>query len=618
MLPNSSVREVTIKDYLKVLQKRAGVILTFLAVIPTAVAVVDFNTKPVYLASVTLSVGKGSPKIVSFQQSYQDYWTIKEYYDTQFKILNSRLLAEKVFEELKLSKDSDYRNIADPAGKLRGQVRVDRPKDSSIVFVYVDDSDPLRASSIANAYAKVYIEYSAELREGSSKKAIAWLESQVNDIKKKLQQSEVALNKYIQENKIVAVPDIEKKTETLLQSLKQEKSRLEIERSEAAERYKAKHPKMIALKAQLENVDKKIDQETNNLLNLNQKMVQYNLLKKDVESNQQLYTNLLTRSKETDITDKIEEAPIKVIDNARPPTTPYKPKTKKDVLRAIGIALVLGIGFSLFLEYLDSTIRTSEDVSFYLGLPFLGYVPTVSKQEAGTDQARMLLCSSNPKSLITEAYRAIRTSLLFAFPEDKPLKTIMVTSSVPQEGKSFVITNLSQVFCQMNERIVLIDVDMRRPKVHKAFGFELKPGLSDFLTGNVSADAVIRKTSVPNLFVITAGTIPPNPSELLLSGKLHVLLDELKAKYDRILLDSPPILSVADTSVLSNIVDAVALVVRGASTRLEAGIKAKQKILESKGKIIGVIVNNIRPEKEDSYYYYHYYYADQDNKKNKA
>ena len=194
----------------------------------------------------------------------------------------------------------------------------------------------------------------------------------------------------------------------------------------------------------------------------------------------------------------------------------------------------------------------------------------------------------------------------------------MVTSSLPQEGKSFISANLSQAFCQMNERIVLIDMDMRRPKTHKAFNFDLKPGLSDFLAGSLTSDAIIRKTLVSNLSVITAGTIPPNPSELLLSGKIHVLLDELRAKYDRIIIDSPPVLSVPDTSILASIADGAVLVIRGAYTRLEAVVKAKQKILESKGKIIGVIVNNIRPEKEDSYYYYHYYYAEEEKSKKKT
>jgi len=620
MLPTSGVREVTIKDYLRVLRKRLGIIVAFIVVIPTIVAIIDFNTKPAYKAFVILSINRNIPKIVNFQQSYPygDYWwSTKEYYETQIKILNSRILAEKVFEELRLSKDSDYQNIPDPIVKLIGQLSTERAKESNIIFFAVDDVDALRASTIANAYAQAYIRQDTELKSRSSKETLAWLDSQVVDIKKKLQESEIALNKYIQDNRIVTTPDVEKKTETLLQNLKQEKSRLEIDRSEAVKRYKIKHPRMISLNAQLEDVNKKIDQETNNLLALNQKMVQYNILKKDVDSNQQLYTVLLTRSKETGITGQIEQNPITIIDAARPPSAPYKPNTKKDIFRAIGISLILGIGLVLFLEYLDSTIRTSEDVSFYLNLPFLGYIPIVGK-EAKTDQERMLICSGNPKSLVTEAYRAVRVSLLFAFPEDKPLKTIMITSSLPQEGKSFISINLAQAFCQINERIILIDMDMRKPKVHKAFGFELKPGLSEFLTGSLTLDAAIRKTPVSNLSIITAGTIPPNPSELLVSGKVHALLGELRTKYDRVIIDSPPILSVPDSAILVSIADGVVLVIKGASTRMEAAVKAKQKIVESKGKIIGAIVNNIRPEKEDSYYYYHYYYADEEKAKKKT
>lgn len=158
---------------------------------------------------------------------------------------------------------------------------------------------------------------------------------------------------------------------------------------------------------------------------------------------------------------------------------------------------------------------------------------------------------------------------------------------------------------------------MRRPRIHKSFKFDSKPGLSDFLTGNVGLDAIIKTTMVPNLSLITSGTIPPNPSELLTSAKIRILFEELKSKYDRIIIDSPPILSVADASLLANVVDGVILVLKGASTRLEPIRRAKDRILEAEGRIIGAVVNNIEPEKEDRYYYYHYYYSEEEKAKEK-
>jgi capsular exopolysaccharide synthesis family protein len=397
--------------------------------------------------------------------------------------------------------------------------------------------------------------------------------------------------------------------ETLLDELKQRRAKVETELAEAEKRYGTKHPKIIALYAQLRDVNSKIESESSRLLGLNEKMVQYNLLKKEAETNQQLYTTLLQRSKETGVSEKIALSNIRIVDAAKPPETPYKPKKSRDLMMALFLALGLGVSSAFFLEHLDSTIRTAEDVSHYLTLPFLGYIPAIHK-EAKTDRDKGLFCFHSPRSTITESFRAVRTSILFASPEDKPLKLVMVTAAFPQEGKSFFSANLATIFSQVNEKVVLIDVDMRRPKLNKTFGLDIKPGLSNYLTGNAEINSIVRPTEVPNVSVITSGTIPPNPSELLTSNKIRVLLNELLVSFNRIILDTPPILSAPDSSLLSSIVDGVVLVVKGASTRLEAVVKAKERVLEAKGRIIGVVINNIQPEKEDRYYYYHYYYQE--------
>jgi capsular exopolysaccharide synthesis family protein len=284
---------------------------------------------------------------------------------------------------------------------------------------------------------------------------------------------------------------------------------------------------------------------------------------------------------------------------------------------AILFALFSGIGIAVLLEYLDSSIRNAEDVSNYLNLPFLGYIPSINMQDGKNESEKALICYQKTTNPTIESYRALRTSILFSSPEDKPLKTILITSSLPGEGKSFLASNLASIFSQVNERVVLIDVDMRRPKLYKLFNIDQKPGLSAFLTGSASLESIIRPTPFNNLSIITSGAIPPNPSELLSSGKIRALLEELKLKFDRIIVDSPPALNVADTHLLCNSVDGVILVVKGASTRLEAVVGAKNKILESKGRIIGAVVNNINPEKEDRYYYYQYYTEDKDKAKHK-
>lgn len=609
MLPNPEIHEVRLQDYLKILRKRILVIVAFLIVIPSVVVVKVFTEIPIYRATVSILIRQTSPRVTKFEEVYQlSAIESKQYYQTQYKILASRVLLERVFTDLHLSREKDFLEAKDPIGLLKKKIIIEPVKHSQIVLIHVDDVDALRASAIANALAKDYIQYDIETKNIATKEAVVFLETQLTDIKKKLRESEEALNEYIQKNKIVTIPDIEQKSNILLETLKESKSKLETELANNLKRYKEKHPKIIALTAQLAEVNKKIEEETNNLLALTGKLVQYNLLKKEVESNQQLYTSMLNRAKETSVSEKIETSNIQIIDAAKPPDAPYKPQKAKSISISILFALFCGVGFVFFLEYLDSSIHAAEDVRIYLDLPFLGYIPSISRQTK-TIVERGLICHLKPTSASAEAYRAVRTSILFAFPQDTPLKSILVTAALPEEGKSMIASNLSLIFNQTNERVVLIDMDMRRPVQNKIFNLEQKNGLSNFLAGNIDLESIIKPTLIRNLYVVTSGVIPPNPSELLSSKKIRQFFDELKSRFDRIIGDSPPILSVADTSLLANIVDGVVLVIKGASTRIEAIKKAKEKILEAKGKVIGVIINNVTPEKEEGYYYYHHYYS---------
>jgi len=390
-----------------------------------------------------------------------------------------------------------------------------------------------------------------------------------------------------------------------LESLKRQKSELETRLADSAKRYKDKHPVIVSLETQIEDVNAKLEQEIVDMLELNTKMVHYNILKNEVDSNQNLYESLLEASKETSIAEKNQISAIQLIDIAQPDDVPFKPQKKKSIILAILVALFGGIGTTVLLEYFDSSIRTAEDISNYVNLPFLGYIPTCGK-DIRTDGEKAAVCFQKPTSPMAESFRALRTSIIFSSPEDKPLKSILVTSSIPGEGKSFLSMNLAIIFSQMNEKVILIDGDMRRPKLHKNMDLDNKEGLSTYLIGSADLDAIIKSAAVPGLSVITSGPIPPNPSELLSSTKVGALIREVSSKYDRIIIDAPPGFSVADTLLLANIVDGVVLLIKGGSTRLDPVLSTKKKIIDTKAKIIGAVINNIHPEKEDKYYYYHY------------
>jgi capsular exopolysaccharide synthesis family protein len=611
MFPNSEIREATINDYIKILKKRLWIIVVAVLVIPVAVLVFDLMQVPLYKATTSLVIDIVPSKVKTVDTlNVYDRGLITD----QITIIKSGILAEEVFNTLRLNQDPDFKNLKSPVAKLTTMIKVDLEKTGSkVVLISVSDTDALRASLIANTLAEAYLKRDVDSRNKSLKEAGQWLQNQLDDIRDKEQEASKKVNVYAQENKIVTSSDAGARQDQVLMTLKQQRLDIEQKIVEASRRYKEKHPTMINLRADLANVNSKIEEETKNASVLKDKLVQYNLLVKEAESYRQLYNAMLQRSREVGVSEKIEGSGIRILDKALPAEKPFKPTTQQDVLRSILIAFLLGCGIVLFIEYLDSSMRTAEDVSSYLDLPFLGYIPPCDKQ-VKTDAEKSLVCFQMKTLPIAESFRALRTSILFSFPEDKPLRTMMVTSALPDEGKSFTAINLALIFCQLNEKVLLVDVDMRNPRVNKVFSFDQKPGMSTILTGNCDFDQAVRKTFVPGLSVITSGLVPPNPSELLHSSKLIAFIEEAKTKFDRVIFDCPPVLVGADSLLVANKVNGVVFVIKGALTRLPVLVMAKKKLIAAKASIVGAIINNLKPEAQD-HYYYHYSYKEDDGKK---
>lgn len=612
MLPSPQVREITLKDYIKVIQKRRWVISSTFFVVVISTTVFTLRMTPVYRATVSIIIEKAPPKVISIEEVYQPGGAEKDYYQTQYKLLGSRMLAKMVSDELKLARDPEFSK--DPVSRVLSKLNVEPVKESRMVNLSFESQDPIKAAKIANTFAQAYIQQDLETKKSASQYAVGWLDEQLTEMKKKLETAEVNLNKYIQENKIVSIPTLQEESQGLLQTLKREQARLETDIQEAAQRYKEKHPKMLGLNSELESVGEKIKLETEHLLDLNEKMIQYNVLKREVESNRQLYESLLKRAKETAVSEELQTSRIRIVDPAEVPKAPVRPKKRQNFILSCILGIMLGTGIAFFLEYLDSTVKTAEDIELYVKLPFLGYVPSASK-EVHSNKELDLLCHNKAGIRIAEAFRSVRTSVIFSSPEDRPLKAILVTSAIPQEGKTSVVVNLATVFAQKNEQVIIIETDMRRHRLAQSFDLDNQDGLSSFLAGTADLEKILKKTSVPNLSLIPAGPVPPNPAELLTSTKLTWLLDELKKRFDRIIIDSPPVLTVADTSILAHIVDGAIQVIRAGFVNLEVVLRAKQRLTEAKARILGVILNNAEIKKEDSYYYYHYYYAEDKKKK---
>lgn len=362
--------------------------------------------------------------------------------------------------------------------------------------------------------------------------------------------------------------------------------------------------------------------------------VQYNILKREVETNQQLYEGLLQRLKEAGVSAALKASSIRIVDAAEPPGRPARPSLVVNLALATMLGLGLGVGAAFLQEHLDNSLKTAEDVERFLGLPALAFIPAVesingrrshvyglagqSKLPDGGMRDRSAVptraphwyrIDSNAKqcSALGEAFRSLRTSVLLST-ADRPPRTLLVSSSQPSEGKTTISINLAISLAQLGQRVLLIDGDMRRPSVRVALNLESNLGLVSYLTGQQDWRAAVRPTGVAGLDAMVCGPVPPNPAELLSSERMRALLEEAKAEYQFVVVDSPPLLQVADSRILATLVEGVLLVVKGASTPRELAQRARSSARDVGASLLGVVLNNLDVRANDDYYYRYYHY----------
>ena len=358
----------------------------------------------------------------------------------------------------------------------------------------------------------------------------------------------------------------------------------------------------------------------------NQAAINYNILKQEIETNKGLLEGLMQRSKENDVTMAGTPNNIHVVDYAAVPKGPVGPKRMQGVLLALVLALAFGVALALFLDYLDDTVKTPGDIESGLRLPSLAIIPIAGKTAQrflpitralqrtngngdgnGNGGGPELLINAHGPTLQAEAYKHLRTSILLSTPGRSP-KTLLVTSSVPAEGKTTTVVNTATVLAQTGAKVLVIDADMRRPRLHQVFGLSNTDGLSAILSSDTNEPEIIAKISQyqqTNIYLLSSGAIPPNPAELLGSSQMKRLLDIAGEMFSYIVIDSPPIASFTDGVLISSLVDGVILVVRGGKTSRQVVKRTRQILQEIGAKIIGVVLNKADVRSND-YYYYHY------------
>ena len=380
-----------------------------------------------------------------------------------------------------------------------------------------------------------------------------------------------------------------------------------------------------AARSRAEEYKKLVDQMSGRLTTLPQQTLQYARLERDLKLNESLYLTMKQKYEESRITEAGQLGKVHILDPALV-ADKVKPNKKMNLLLGIVLGAGLGVGFALLREFFDNTVKAVEHLE-RKGLTILGIIPDMlgssSKKKdkvatgpsgGGTDFQRRLITYEDPKSPISESYRSLRTNVSYASSMDKKIKSLLISSSLPGEGKSTTTANLAIAFAQLRKKTLLVDADLRKPVQHNVFDLPRGPGLSEYLIGDVSdVNKIISATKVENLFILTAGGLPPNPSELLGSDRMSKLVDQLEHEWDMILLDSPPIVAVTDASMISGEIDAIAMVVKAGSTERSAVDRALDMMRNVKAPLIGAILNGASQESlggKYAYYYsyYNYYY----------
>ena len=711
--------EISLSDFIEILRKRKWIIISTLVLSVATVLIASLMMTPEYKAEITLEISPDNPKITTFQDVVELDAPQAEYYETQYKLIKSKTLADQVSRELQLSKNPEFdpdkkggglsliaffRNIftqekpADPKKAAADQktrdrkitdeflkrVSIEPDRKSRLVKVSFLSSDPEFSAAAINTLGDKYIEWLLERKLDATKSARKFLEKQLSQVKANLERAEEDLNAFSKSADIISLDtnlnltykQLAELNEALAQSenerlakeayyeeikngnyqylpqvvndepiqkLNEEYVKTKAEYDNLNVIYGPNYPDIKQLGAKLASIKSDMQERVNGIAEsinkdyesalrkenimkkrteeqrqrasvLNDKAIQYKILDREVETNKSIYQNLLQRVKETEVTSGIKATNIQIVDYAASPLLPYSPNIPLNLLIAVLVGLTAGVFLAFVTEHFDKTIKDEDEIKKLFSIPFLGGVPLVSGQETGSGQIEKIT-HTNPMSVISESFRVIRTSVLFASPDHRP-KSMLVTSSQPLEGKTTCTSNLAISFSQSGLRVVLVDADMRRPRLSRIYrngGSSNGSGLSTYLIGKYTLEDTVKGTEIDNLSVIMSGPIPPNPAELLGSERMRELIQTLEEQYDVVLFDAPPLLGFADSQLLARAVDGVLIVTSTGITQRKTLQLSIEELRKVHGRIIGAVINRLE-SRSSRYRYHNYYYGERDGK----
>jgi capsular exopolysaccharide synthesis family protein len=701
---------IDLREYWYIILKRRWTIVTFFGIIFVFVLMFTLLQTPLYRSAALVQIESGSNRVMDYKSvTPEEYFPQKDFYQTQYELLKSKTLAQRVIDQLNLDQNEESQNKnhtswwgnffkgsqsdlekekrlqvnleAKKNAKIAsflGNLKIEPVRNSRLVKIAFLSPDPNLAARVVNLVAESFITISMEKKYQANAYAKTFLEERIAQVKIKLEEAERAQVEYAKQEKIFNFDkgaestnsqslqdfnsalsraqqerikaesvyrelelakegDLPQQLESaLIQQLKANKAKLESDYQEKLKTFKPLYPAMIQLKAQIDGLTSQIQKETLNvkrsirvayetaksneamlntklnsqkdeLLNLQSRSIQFNILKREADTNRQLYDGLLQRLKEVSVSGDVNANNILIVDRAEIPQHPYSPNLMMNMIIAILLGLFGGIGLAVLFEYLDNTFKNVGDIEKFLGIPVLGLIPD-APEELSSPSAIIHETLNNSKSKIVEAFRSTRTALQFSTATGAP-KVLGLTSCFASEGKSTSSVSLAIHFAQCGSSVLLIDADLRRASLHKAFEIENKIGLSNILAGLSSAGDAIYKTPVENLHFMASGTLPPNPAELMLNGRFEELLEKAKEKFDLIIVDGPPILGLADAIIIANLVEKLLVVIEAGSTPRNMATAAMKRLKSSGIKPLGVIFNKMKNDPLGYGYDYYYYYA---------
>ncbi len=701
-LGENSESKIDFRSYWRTVRKRWPFVVLSVIISTVIAFVFTYRQPKIYEATCQIIIEPMAPQILPGSKDVVElgtgtFWANKEFYETQYRIIQSTSVGQRTAEKLGLQYDPDYaassQDLTVVGRILASQLSIKPLKDSRVALITVADRKPQRAALIANTIADTYIEHNLDHKLEGARSAMAWLAEQESELKRELEGSEMKLYQFKKDRNLLAVSlddkqsmlsqnlvnvngkltdirikilelDAKKKMiqrarssiadeETLpeirdnqmITSLRQTYFQQSKEYSDLSSRYGPEHPKIKAISAQMASTKKAYEDEIDSVLSAFEKTYQqhvdnerslkalmeqqkkeaielskievdYKPLQRSSEQNSKMYSLIAARQKEIDITGPMKTNNVRVLERAIVPGAPVRPKPVQNLMIGLMMGLGVGIALAFAIEALDNTLKTQADVEQFLGVPVLGLVPVIGAA-AGAEavqaqdhlRERDLGVFLDPKSVAAECCRSIRTNILFMSP-DRPLRTMVVTSPSPQEGKTTTAINLGVTMAEAGGRVLIVDTDMRRPRLHRSFGVPNQTGISTVIVGKATLEEAIKRTDVPNLDVLTCGPVPPNPSELLHTDRFRAVLADCAKLYDRIILDSPPTSAVTDPAVLGNLTDGVVLVVKAGETTRDSAMHARRQLASAKARLFGVVVNAIdfsNPAYGYEYYYRNYY-----------